>query len=177
MTSKPKAPQTAFFFFSRDRHAAVRATYVEEKVPASEIAKKLRAMWRAMTDAQKQSYQEMALADKERYTTEKAKWMQQSAPIDMDVVEQQPKILRKSPKSKTDTPKPSPAHTAFFFFSRDRRAAVRATFREEKVPASEVAKKLGEMWRAMTDAQKQSYQEMALADKERYHREKAVLTL
>ena len=73
---KPKAPQTAFFFFCKEHRSTVRnelskdAANTPESIPASVVAMKLGEMWRALTSDQKLHYQNLCRQDKLRYNTE-----------------------------------------------------------------------------------------------------------
>ena len=71
--------------------------------------------------------------------------------------------------------------TSFFHFSSARREAVKAELQAElraeptgedepptKLPGGAVAKRLGELWKAMSDADKQQYVTAAMLDKLRY---------
>jgi hypothetical protein len=57
------------------------------------------------------------------------------------------------------------------FFSRDKRAEVVGANPGLKV--TDVARKLGEMWKSMTEEEKAPWQEIASKDKERYAKEMA----
>lgn len=54
--------------------------------------------------------------------------------------------------------------TSFMLFSQEHRADVRA--KHPEMATTEVAKKLGEMWRALSDSKKQKYKDAAAAGKE-----------
>ena len=71
---------------------------------------------------------------------------------------------------KPTTGKPKSPQTAFFCFCDDNRSKVREQL-PENTPASQVAMKLGEMWKDLDDDAKEKYQEMADLDRIRYKKE------
>ncbi len=77
-----------------------------------------------------------------------------------------PKKKTKGAKAKKDPNKPKRAKSAYIFFC----SAMRATVKEEMgdAKATEVTRKLGKLWKQLTDEDKQPYQECAEADKKRY---------
>jgi high mobility group protein B1 len=81
------------------------------------------------------------------------------------------KPVRKQKKVK-DPNKPKRPMTAFFVFSGEFRDEVKAQNPGSKV--GDVAKILGERWRAMSDAQKVPYQAKVEADRKRYDAEMAI---
>ena len=61
-----------------------------------------------------------------------------------------------------------------FFFSNSKRAEVTAELKAanpDMKGVAEVGKKLGELWKAMSDADKEPFNAQAAADKERYEKE------
>lgn len=88
------------------------------------------------------------------------------------------KTPAKSPKTKTKKAKkvkdpnaPKRNLSAYFFFMNDQRPKVVKANPDLKV--TEVGKKLGELWRAMSDSEKAPYNKKADADKARYEKQKA----
>lgn len=64
----PKKPTTAFFAFSGEKRAEVKAENPELK--PNEIASKLGAMWKEMSEDEKKPYNDMVAKDKKRYEEE-----------------------------------------------------------------------------------------------------------
>lgn len=60
----PKRPQTAYFLYTNDRRADLKAEHPDWKV--SDIAKHLGAEWKNLTDAQKAPYVASAAKLKEK---------------------------------------------------------------------------------------------------------------
>ncbi|KAG0621684.1 hypothetical protein M758_3G040200 [Ceratodon purpureus] len=63
---KPKHPISAFFAFSQSRRPAL----LEEKKPITEISKILGEEWKTLSSAERAPFDEIAVKDKERYSTE-----------------------------------------------------------------------------------------------------------
>ena len=85
------------------------------------------------------------------------------------------KKKRKKRKEK-DSNAPKRGMSAFLFFSNAKRAEVTAELKAANPDlkgVAEVGKRLGEMWKELSDEAKQPYNEQAAADKERYEREQA----
>ena len=81
-----------------------------------------------------------------------------------------PKKVKKAKKVK-DPNAPKRNLSAYFFFMNDHRPKVVKSNPDLKV--TEVGKKLGELWRAMSDSEKAPYVKKADADKIRYEKAKA----
>ena len=131
----------------------------------AEVGKKLGEMWKALSDAEKEPYNKQAEDDKVRY----AKAMEDYTPPEDDG-EPEPKKGRK-PKAKKDPNAPKRSMTAFLHFSNAKRAEVTAELKAanpDMKGVAEVGKKLGEMWKALSDAEKEPYNKLAADGKERY---------
>ncbi len=77
-------------------------------------------------------------------------------------------------KSKKDPNAPKKNMTAFLFFSNDKRAEVTAELKAANPDlkgVAEVGKRLGELWKELSDADKEPYNKQAEADKARYLKE------
>lgn len=72
----------------------------------------------------------------------------------------------KKPKKKKDPNAPKRAQSAFMYFSNDQRDKVKAD--NPGISFGDVGKMLGERWKALTDAEKVKYNDMAANDKTRY---------
>ncbi|VDD86515.1 unnamed protein product [Enterobius vermicularis] len=62
----PKKPQTAYFLWFRDNHAALK----KEGGTASEVAQRGGKLWRELDEETKQKYEKKAAEDRERYAKE-----------------------------------------------------------------------------------------------------------
>lgn len=88
------------------------------------------------------------------------------------------KTVKKSNKSVKDPNAPKKAKNAFLFFSSEKNAEVKTKLSTEqedgtlKAPkGSEVAKEIGKMWKKLTEAEKQPYQDMHEKAKSKYEEE------
>ena len=164
----PKKALSAFILFSNAKRAEVTAELKAanpDMKGVAEVGKKLGEMWKALSDAEKEPFNKMAAADKERY----AKAMEVYTPPEGSD-EPEPKKGKKA-KAKKDPNAPKKALSAFILFSNAKRAEVTAELKAanpDMKGVAEVGKKLGEMWKALSDAEKEPFNKMAADDKERY---------
>jgi len=86
-----------------------------------------------------------------------------------DEVEKKPRKARGSKKAK-DPNMPKRNKSAYFFFCDEKRPEMKAKYPDYKV--TELAKKLGEAWKALDEDDKKEYNESAKKDKERYEKQK-----
>ena len=163
----PKKAQSSFFMFMQEN----RAKIVSENpgLAFSEVGKKIGEVWRSLGEAEKGKYEEMAKADKVRYADELALW-QKEHPEEVEAMSAQA-AGGKSGKRKAKAGGPKRGLSSYMFFSK----AMRAQVVEENpdIAFSEVAKKIGEKWKALADADKVPYEKEAAEDKARYAKEKA----
>ena len=68
----PKRATTAYFYYAGEMRERVKAENPDLKI--TEMAKVIGAKWKALSDDEKQKYNDMAEKDKERYAAEKATW-------------------------------------------------------------------------------------------------------
>ena len=164
----PKKALSAFILFSNAKRAEVTAELKAanpDMKGVAEVGKKLGEMWKALSDAEKEPFNKMAADDKERY----AKAMEGYTPPEGSD-EPEPKKGKKA-KAKKDPNAPKKALSAFILFSNAKRAEVTAELKAanpDMKGVAEVGKKLGEMWKALSDAEKEPFNKMAAGDKERY---------
>jgi hypothetical protein len=69
------------------------------------------------------------------------------------------------------TEQPRRPQSSYFHFRREKLPEVKA--QNPNIRITKISKKLGELWKALSDEEKRNYQEMARRDRERYEREKA----
>jgi LSD1 subclass zinc finger protein len=82
-----------------------------------------------------------------------------------------PPNQRKQKKKRKDPHAPKRAANAYMIFCRERRAELKKD--RPDLPFGQLGAKLGEMWRAMSQAEKKPFEEKAAADRERYKNEMA----
>jgi upstream-binding transcription factor len=149
----PKGAKNAFIFFCNDKREEIKKENPEMK--SNEITKKLGEMWKDVDEDDKNSYQQMAKDDKERYAKEMENY--------------EPKEGFKNPKEKKSkkvkSTAPKRAKNAYIFFCQENRQKV---MEEKKLNNSEIMTVMGEMWKKMTDKKKKPYVDMAEKDKARY---------
>ena len=147
----PKRPKTAFMFFS----IATRPVVLEEMpgISFTDIGSEIGRRWGLLDDNQKQQYTERAEKDAARYH----KAMQS---YDKPPVEYIKGKRRKDPNA------PKRAMSAYLFYCDEYRQMVRTENPDKSI--AEVAKILGQMWRALPDEEKTPYQEKATRDRDRY---------
>jgi arsenate reductase-like glutaredoxin family protein len=82
---------------------------------------------------------------------------------------------KKGKKKKTGTKRkskgPKKALTAYVFFCNEKRQGVKAD--NPDASFGDIGKKLGALWKELSDSEKKKYQKMQAKDKERYEKEKA----
>lgn len=130
-------------------------------IGTTKITKVLAARWREMNDAQKQPYKELFEKEKMRYEREKQFYV---PPANL------PKVKgKKQRKKKRDPSEPRKPKTAFIFFNLKFRTKLKEA--EPTLTIPETAKRLGAMWRELTDQEKEPYVKMHAEDKIRYQKE------
>ena len=119
------------------------------------MTKKLTEMWKALTDVEKKVYENKALVEKERYHGE-----------------MEAKGMAVKKKVVVDEDAPKKAQSSFFLFSHEARERIKKA--QPEIKQTEILKKVGAEWKALTDNEKKKWEDKSKADKERYERELAV---
>ena len=158
----PKRGKSAYLYFcNMNRDAARKALGPDAK--ATDVTSQLGSMWNALKSDKKRSaelskYEKMAAEDKERYEKDRAEYV---PPEHLGVK-----------KTKTG---PKRGKSAYLYFCEAKRDEVRKTLGDD-AKASDVTRKLGEMWNNLKDQGKTGeYDKLAEADKERYYSEKEAM--
>lgn len=149
----PKGATTSYMFYV----AANRATLKSEHPDLSfgELAKLLGEKWKTLSSEEKQPYEEQALQDKERYKNDMNNYVPPSGKDD-----------DKKKKRKVDPNAPKGASSAYILFGSDARADIKEAHPEFSM--IEVTKEIGARWKAISEADKAVYENMAKEDKKRY---------
>jgi hypothetical protein len=151
----PKGAKNAFIFFCSDNRDEVKEE--NPTVKMKDITKKLGEMWKEVDEDLKGEYQEKAKQDKERYEKELETYI--------------PKDGYKNPKDKkkgkVKSNAPKRVRSAYLFFCKENRQEVASTCLKN----TDILKKLGEMWKELSDKKKKKYVKMSDEDKERYEEE------
>ena len=65
----PKKPKSGFMFYSQERRVTLKVEQPSLKI--TDASKVIGAEWKALSDADKQKYQDLGEADRKRYAEEK----------------------------------------------------------------------------------------------------------
>jgi hypothetical protein len=161
----PKRGKSSYLFFCGDMREKVKVK-LGDSASATNITKELGSMWNILKASNKTSdksnitkYQNLAVVDKERYQSEKDKYVPSE---EFDKGKQ---------RRKKDLNAPKRAKSAYLFFCNDLRDSVKQ--KHPGFKATETTSELGAMWNALkTDSSRtselQKYEKMAVGDKVRY---------
>ena len=138
----PKRSKSSYLYFCEDVRAGLRQE--NPALSLTEMSKELGRRWKEMAD--KTKYEILAEEDRARYTEEKVEY------------------------EKTNPSPPKKAKTSFIFFCNELRGQVAQENPDMKV--TDIGAELGRRWNAMTEGEKQKYQQMAAEDRKRYAQEK-----
>merc|ERR1712224_466687 len=155
--NKPKRAPSAYFIWMGENRAKVIAEHKLDASKVTEGMKKMGELWSKMTDAQKKPFEEKAAKAKEQYEKDMAAY----EPDESQFI------------TKKDTNAAKKAATAYFLWMGENRARIIAEHKLDASKVAEVAKKAGEIWGSMTDAQKAPFAAKAEKDKARYAQEMA----
>jgi len=164
----PKKNLSAYFIFTNERRAALKAQYPEKKLTA--LTTLMAGEWKAMDADKKKAFQDRAAEQKKEFvaamdeykkTENFAKHQEaltawkQAAKLTAD------KKAGKKPKDPNAPKKPA---TAYFLFAAGIRKEVSEANPEMKI--TEIAKLIGQKWKETSDAAKKPFQEEAVRLKE-----------
>ncbi len=140
----PKRPKSAFFLFSDERRASVKAEFPDLKMP--DVAKKLGQMWKEEKNRTK--WENEAKKNKDCYEEEK---------------------LRLHP---LEDARPKRAKSSYLFFCQEKRPAIREQDSDLKLP--DVSRELARLWKEEFPDEKsrKKWSKLAEEDKQRYEIEK-----
>jgi REP element-mobilizing transposase RayT len=161
--NKPKRAPSAYFIWMGENRAKVIAEHKLDASKVTEVMKKMGELWSKMTDAQKKPFEDKAAKAKEQYEKDMAAYEPDESQF----------ITKKGTKAAKDPNAPKKASTAYFIFMGENRAKIIAEHTLDSSKVAEVAKKAGEIWGTMTDAQKAPFTAKAEKDKARYAQEMA----
>ena len=150
---KVKRPMSSYFLFMNDN----RAKFKEEhpKMTFGQLTKGLTDKWKNMTVTEKKVWEDKAAADKLRYERE---------------MEEAGHTVKSKKKVQVDAnAAPKKPQSAYFLFMAEKRE----TLKSEKpdLAVTQISKHIGEMWKALDDAQKKEWEQAAIKDKKRYEKE------
>jgi hypothetical protein len=161
--NKPKRALSAYFLWLNENRAKIIADYKLDSSKVAEVSKKAGEIWGKMTDAQKKPFEDKNAKAKEQYEKERASYEPDESQF----------ITKKGTKAAKDPNAPKRAMSAYFVWMGENRAKIIAEHKLDSSKVAEVAKKAGEIWGSMTDAQKAPFTAKAEKDKARYAMEMA----
>eukprot|EP00468_Gymnochlora_sp_CCMP2014_P010934 CAMPEP_0167753054 /NCGR_PEP_ID=MMETSP0110_2-20121227/7494_1 /TAXON_ID=629695 /ORGANISM="Gymnochlora sp., Strain CCMP2014" /LENGTH=882 /DNA_ID=CAMNT_0007638765 /DNA_START=15 /DNA_END=2663 /DNA_ORIENTATION=- len=162
----PKKGKSAFLIYSMDIRSSVTKEFPDKKF--GEIQAEVGKRWKALSKEEKLPYEEKSKEDKKRYLEEKQKYDEEHKD-DPEEEEEEERPKKRQRKKKKLAGQPKRYLSAFFFYIGEKRESVKEMNPEMK--NSEVTKKLGAQWRALSAEEKQPYQDKSNEDKVRYERE------
>jgi len=164
----PKRPKSSYLFFCEDKRDDVKEDYPDLK--ATEITSKLGELWKALSDSDKTKYIEQAEEAKESYKENMSSYVR---PSDEELIQlaasKKGKKGKKGEKRPKDPNAPKRPKSSYLFFCEDKRVLVKEA--EPELKATEVTSKLGQLWKALSEKQKQKYVKKAEQAKEDYNEE------
>jgi hypothetical protein len=156
--NKPKGVKSAYIFFVE----AERAENENANLNFAELSKSCGAKWAEMDDEDKAPYTKKSEKDRKRHQDEMRSYQPPASDSDSD--DDGPK--RKKKKKTKDPNAPKRPTTAYFFFAAARRPGLQKD--DPSLSITEVASRLGQIWRGLDDDEKQPFQDQAAKDKQRY---------
>ncbi|KAK1797061.1 hypothetical protein P4O66_008457 [Electrophorus voltai] len=148
---KPKGKMSAYAYFVQMCREEHKMKSPGIPVNFAEFSKKCSGRWKALSGKEKSRFEDMAKQDKLRY--------------DQEMMHYMPGKRGK----KKDPNAPKRPLSGFFIFCSEHRPKIKAQY--PNLGIGEVAKKLGEMWNSLTDANKQPYLMKANKLKDKYQQD------
>lgn len=157
---KPKRNMSAFFLYSNANRSRVKEE--NPNIAFGEVAKMLSKEFKNISAEERAKYDKLALEDKERYKRE----MEDYEPPSDDDEAPAKKKKKKDPNA------PKRNMSAYFIYSQD----IRSTVRVENPEAGfgDIAKIISKQFKALSEADRKKYDNLALEDKARYQRDMAL---
>jgi uncharacterized protein (DUF736 family) len=135
-----KRPLSAYILFCRDQRNSIKESHPEYKV--TDITKELGVQWRNISEKDKKYYENLASKEKSRYQNE--------------IKDNPPQRKEKSTKKeKVIDDKPKRPLSSYIIFCSNMRSNIKSE--NPSFGPKEVTKKLGEVWRSLSDSEKASY--------------------
>jgi len=181
----PKRPATAYFLFTNKIRKATTAANPEMKI--TQLAKVMGQKWKEISEDEKKELQAEAdrlkeehkikVAEYERseqyqeYQRRLALWEQEQkakkeAKQAKPAEDSPPRPKVSMPRKPKDPKAPKKPLTAYLLFSNSVRAQSRTENPELKM--TQIAKVIGQKWKALTDEERQKWMDLAVKEKEEY---------
>jgi len=166
--NRPKRSMSSFMFFANNKRPDVKKEFPDMKI--TDMGKKLGIMWKELDADGKKKYEEMAQQDQKRYAEQMKTYVPPPADSsdsdsDSDSDNKKSKKKRKTKKEK-DPNKPKRSMSSYMFYANAKRPEVKEA--NPGIKATDVVKKISELWKTATESDKKIFEEMASKDKERY---------
>ena len=164
----PKRGKSSYIYFTNSRRDEIKAKNPD--ISFADLNKQLGAEFKALSAEEKKPWEDMAAADKERYTKAMADY---SAPEDSDEDSDDSGAAAKpkKKKAKKDPNAPKKPQSAYNYYMAQNRARIK----EANPDASfgDLSKLISVEYKALSSEEKEKYNDMVKADKERYKKEMA----
>ena len=168
-TTGPKRPMSAYLYFCKEKRAEVKEDNPTMK--ATEVTSELGRLWHEVKETDEvEQYNELAKADKARYTAEVGESPKQLESDDGESKgEEVPKKRKRVTKKKDGPKKPK---SAYLYFCEEKRAEVKEN--NPTMKPTEVTSELGRLWNKIKDTKNAlKYKEKAEDAKTQYAEQQA----
>ena len=171
--SKVKPARSAWMLFSKDAWAQIKA---DDNIVGSEMTRVVGERWRALTPDEKRPYQEAHQREVERFNREKAEEalaLSQSGVLLQDddgmAVGGSAGSMPRSRRRRRARSSVKPVRSAWIFFTKDKWPSVKAD--NPDAAFQDIGRKIGEMWKSLSAAEREPYLEKHRKDAVRYAEE------
>ena len=155
----PKEPANAFLLFAVKRRAELKEEPERAPLSFTEASKAIADEWRALGAAERAPFELRAKREREEYDEAKAAYV----PVPACPCAGR---LTKTGRLRKDPLRPKDPHSAYFYFLESSRPAL--VRRSPGLSVPQLTKALAAEWRALDDAGRAPYAELAAADKARH---------
>jgi hypothetical protein len=162
-----KGALTAYIYFSMDVKEKLRRKYPD--APMTDIVRKTAEQWKRLSASKRAKYERMAEKDKARYQRELQEGFEQHPNIRNEVLEANAVLFGRKLRKRRNTYGVKNALSAYIIYSTEVRNSVRQA--NPDLSMTEVSKVIAQQWNALDDTERATYNQKALADKERFRRE------
>jgi len=159
---KPTNAKNAYNFFTSIMHEEFKSLFPGKTVNFIDFQKKCAGKWKSLTPEDKLPFEKMASLDKLRFQEEVKIFPPPSTKDGKDGGKEKKKKKSKDPNE------PKKPLSAFFLFSNQKRVEVKDA--NPQFSVGEIGRRLGEMWRNLSDESKRPFEEAAKRAKLRYGR-------
>mmetsp|Transcript_15951 Transcript_15951/g.23675 ORF Transcript_15951/g.23675 Transcript_15951/m.23675 type:complete len:371 (-) Transcript_15951:171-1283(-) len=166
----PKRNMSAYLLYQN----CMRETFknINPGMTFGQLAKFTSHMYKSLSAEEKQRWEAHAAQDKARYEAEMASYVPPPGYDATGNLVEDRRLNKKYQKKIKDPEQPKRARGSFVFFTFDERPNVMAEF--PGIKFVEMGTILGERWRALSNEDKQKYEDMAQEDKQRFNKEMEV---